>query len=147
MLSKRTKLILDKFDTLEKPNVLFDRLSLEDIALMVDDGVLADTIKKDSDKETERIKGFILAYAKYKKSKLFAGVSGVATIGKKSSSFIAPKDLLEYLTRADKRKLFFDLIKVGISDAKKYLGEASLKGILKVTEEAYGSVSFKKNKA
>ena len=140
-----TKDILKKYKLKEKN--LFKNMQLDTLGCLVDDAVELDTTEKKAKKELELIKPVLLAYAIERKEKRFAGFKGFANIKKKTSSFISPKDLFQYLVKCDKKKLFYDLIKVGITDAKKFLGEEALKDITKVETKEYGSVSFKENKS
>lgn len=144
-MEDKTKEILKLYKAKDKK--LFDSLALDDLGVLIDDAFEFNTMEKKGKKGLELIKPFLLAYAKHKKEKRLAGFKGVVEIKKKSSSFIAPKDLLTYLIKCDKRKLFYDLVKVGITDAKKFLGEEALKDITKTETKEYGSVSLKENKS
>lgn len=145
MMRDVTRKILERYKI--KESKIFDKLKIDEIGEVVSDGVTLDLDMKQADKELTLIKPFLLAYAKHKKEKRFAGIVGFAEIKKKTSSFISPKDLLQYLVKCDKKNLFYALIKVGITDTKKFLGEEALKEIIKVETKEYGSVSFKENKS
>lgn len=140
-----TKDTLKRYKLKEKN--LFKNMELDTLGCLVDDGVKSNAAEKKAKGDLALIKPVLLAYAIERKEKRLSGFQGLAKITKKTSSFIAPKDLLQYLIKCDKKKLFYDLIKVGITDAKKFLGEEALKDIIKVETKEYGSVSFKENKS
>lgn len=140
-----TKDLLLRYKKKEKG--LLDSIKLDDLGFLIDDAFEFDAMEKKGEKGLDVIKPLLLAYAKHKKEKQLAGFKGFAVVKQKTKSFISPKDLLQYLIKCDKKKLFYDLIKVGITDAKKFLGEEALKDITKVETKEYGSISLKENKS
>lgn len=143
-MNEVTKDILKRY--LKKEKDLFKTIQLDELGCIVDDGVELDVAEKKAKKELAPIKEMLLAYSKNRKEKRHAGFKGFALIKRKTSSSISPKDLLKYLINVDKKKLFMSLIKVGVTDAKKFLGEEALKDILKVETDDYGKVEFKGTK-
>jgi len=143
-LNKETTAVLKEYKK-SKREAIKD-LSRTDLGYIVDDGIQLSAISKKSEKLLDSIKELLLDYSKLKKEKVHVGSHGFANIGPTSSSSIEPKKLLEFLTKVGKKNLFLGLIKVNVTDAKKFLGEDAIKSILDTTSKEYGSVKFKVSK-
>lgn len=117
-----------------------------EIDVLVDAATELDIVGKECVATVKMAKAVLLQHAKTLKWKTRATDKSICKIGPNSSSEIGVKDLAKLLKKMEKSALFVDLVKVKITDAKKYLGEHSLAPITVTDTEEYGSVSLKSSK-
>lgn len=110
------------------------------------EGYLCDKMTKESGARVKILKLIALKCAKDLSAHKLRGGNGTANITKTTSSFIDPRDLLKLLIKLEKKNLFMDMVKVSLSDVRKYIAEDDLSSIMEVNVEEYGSVSFKPTK-
>jgi hypothetical protein len=104
-------------------------------------------IKLQSEKDVKLIKEILLSNAKT--SGELIGVSRSFKFGvspKTTTEFGTATDLARILKKHKKMELFDDLVKVMVTDTKKYLGEQILieEGFMTTNTEKFGSTSIKK---
>ena len=71
------------------------------------------------------------------------GKNAKCKIGPSTTAVVGVKPFLALLKRLGKVALVPDLLKVKITEAKKYLGEIALEDVTDSQTEPYGSVSLK----
>jgi hypothetical protein len=98
---------------------------------------------KDMEKNQNALKDILKQVAKSKKRTEFSTAEGSVTIGSSSSSEILPGDLLKLLAKFKLKNLFLKLVKVSVTEAKKYLPEEELAKVTKVDIVEYSRVYFK----
>jgi hypothetical protein len=105
----------------------------------------AKAVTKRTESEFKELSEKILAYAKANKKKWIEGTRAAVEVKPLTSSSIDPKALLSYLKRAGSLAMFFGLVKVGITEAKKSLGEKVLKnnGVLTESTNEYAGLNVK----
>ena len=80
--------------------------------------------------EMATIQTEVLKYAKEHGLKKVDGIQFEAEVKEKRTTSIPPEALHDMLAKQKKKKLFFDIIKVQLTEAKKVLGEVMLKPIV-----------------
>ena len=118
-------------------------LEEQELLNLIDFGAVADAEEKSAAAVVKRVKAVILPAAKADKWKTKAGAEGAVKISPSTSSSIIPTKMVKLLAKLKKQKMFDTLFSVKLGEVKKYLGEDVLKPVLKVTTEAYGSVSLR----
>lgn len=113
---------------------------------LVDIGVSFDVVQKRMAADFKIVKEILLFYSKKHKIAIHEGEAGTANVKPKTISYVNPKKLLARMVVLGKKKLFFGVIKVGITEAKKYLGSVEIDAIADTDTEKYGSISFKAKK-
>jgi hypothetical protein len=117
---------------------------VDELRLMVDEGFALNEKVKEGEKRLKEIRTELLKYAEDTNTKVLQGFLAKVEIRPTTSTEIEPGKLKALLTKMSKASLFYELLKVKITDAKKYLGEETLRPISKTTTEEYGSISYKK---
>ena len=105
-------------------------------------GKLDERIKEYS-KELKKLKTDIKEEAKKKNKKVLQGEEYICTFTASSKSNVEPKALLRLLKKEGKEKKFVEMVKVDITNTRRFLGDLSDK-IIKKTTDSFGKVSFTK---
>ena len=113
------------------------------IAELIDNACEWDVEKKKFDTKVKEAKIVLLAHAKQNEWKEKMGKKAVCKIGPSTVAVIGVNPFLALLKKLGKVALVPDLLKVKITDAKKYLGEIALADVTDSQTEPYGSVSLK----
>ncbi len=80
--------------------------------------------------ELKDIEAVVLKFAEKEKLTKVDGIKFEAEIKPKTTNSIPPKPLHDMLTKQKKKAIFFEIIKVQLTEAKKILGEVLLKPIM-----------------
>jgi len=113
------------------------------IAELIDNAYEWDVEKKKFDTKVKEAKIILLAHAKQNEWKEKMGKNAKCKIGPSTTAVVGVKPFLALLKKLGKVALVPDLLKVKITDAKKYLGEIALEDVTDSQTEPYGSVSLK----
>ena len=113
------------------------------IAELIDNAYEWDVEKKKFDTKVKEAKIVLLAHAKQNEWKEKMGKNAKCKIGPSTTAVVGVKPFLALLKKLGKVALVPDLLKVKITDAKKYLGEIALADVTDSQTEPYGSVSLK----
>jgi len=130
---------IEKMDS----NALMAQKELIEMKNLVDVACTWDIKKKELDAKVKEAKSTLLNYAEEHEIKLISGKTAKCKIGPNTTSFIAIKPFLALLKKIGKTNLVPDLLKVKMTDAKKYLGEVVLEDIISSDTDEYGSVTLK----
>jgi len=137
---------MNKIRTEKKAKVEFGVSEEQAIISMVDRAYELDVEQKKLAKELRELKDTLLKSAEKQGVREYAGNIATCRIGPKTTTEIGVKAFVKLLKDVGKGNLFADLLKVKITEAKRYLGEVVLEDIAEVTIEEYGSISFKPRK-
>ena len=110
---------------------------------LIDNAYEWDVEKKRFDAKVKEAKIILLAHAKQNEWKEKMGKNAKCKVGPSTKAEIGVKPFLSLLKKLGKVNLVPDLLKVKITDAKKYLGEIALEDVTDSQTEPYGSVSLK----
>jgi len=110
---------------------------------LIDNAYDWDVEKKKFDAKVKEAKIVLLAHAKQNEWKEKMGKNAKCKIGPSTVAEIGVKPFLSLLKKLGKVALVQDLLKVKITEAKKYLGEIALEDVTDSQTEPYGSVSLK----
>ena len=115
----------------------------ESLEELIDSAYEWDVEKKKFDAKVKEAKIILLAHAKQNEWKEKMGKNAECKIGPSTVAVIGVNPFLSLLKKLGKLNLVPDLLKVKITDAKKYLGEIALEDVTDSQTEPYGSVSLK----
>jgi len=107
-------------------------------------GQKQEVFKKDTagyETEMTQIEADVLKFAKHNQVVVVDGIKFEAQIKSKTTSYIPPEALHKMLIKQKKKDVFFDIIKVQLTAAKKVLGEVMLKGIMKSDTDMYNKIN------
>jgi hypothetical protein len=90
--------------------------------------------------ELKNIEKEILKFAEEHKVTTVDGIKFEAEVRGKTTNEIPPKKLHDMLVKQKKKAIFFDLVKVRLTDAKKVLGEVMIKPIMVSTLNKYNKI-------
>ena len=119
-----------------------DNVAKVSIVELIDIACEWDIEKKRLDAKVKEAKAILLANAKVTGWKEKMGKKAVCKIGPSTVAVIGVNPFLSLLKKQGKLNLVQDLLKVKITEAKKYLGEIALEDVTDSQTEPYGSVSL-----
>lgn len=140
--------VLDKkedsiFTKLLHDNIDVKTITKEEIDSLLDVGVKLDGERKDLDGWVKKIKTILLEYAKDNSIREITSNISTAKISNTTHTNINPSKFVKLLKQLGKLNLFDKIMKVGITEAKKYIGLDDINSISDTATEEYGSVSIK----
>ena len=120
------------------------KLTYQEVNELIEMGIALDQQAKQNAQVVKSIKEILIAHAKKKKWKEQETDSGgkAVILSSSSSETKGIREFLKLLDSEKKKRLFYDLVGVKLSEAKKVLGEDILvtSGFLKVKTSVYGKV-------
>lgn len=128
----------------KQQKIFAEKLTYAEISELVDLAVAYHLEAKALEEEAKKAKEILLAHAKKKGWKDREGTLGGRAVILESSKTETKgiKDFLQLLVKEGKKDLFYDLVGIKLTQAKKALGEDLLNssGFLKVIREEFGKV-------
>lgn len=119
-------------------------LTESEVKLLIDRGSDIDANIKYLTRQLKAIKLGVLEYARRNKLKTIEGQRATAKISDSTTTTTGTvTEFAKLLKKEGKIELFDELTKVQLTEAKKYLGEAALKGFLSKSIQKFAKIGFK----
>lgn len=123
---------------------LMEEVIDKEIYDLIDEGYKLDAEIKERKSRLEIIKISLLETAKLKGTKNLLGNKAEIVISPKKTISIEVKDLIVLAKKLGKKDAIFGMLKVAVTEVRKYIAPPDIEKISRVNIEEYGAIKFRK---